>query len=87
MPTWTEHENAIPPLPPTPGNSKSAGHFALAAGNTNPQGIADPPVTRATTKVRGRKSGDFRYVSDAKAIDALFAIDALGQKRVRKHLV
>src|SRR5262249_49541450 len=45
----------------TPGSQAASSSFALAAGNTNPQGIADPPggaptPVRETTRVAGSVS-------------------------------
>jgi hypothetical protein len=65
----------------TSGNQSPAASVALAAGNTNPQGIADPPTVTAggfdgdrasalsSTSVPSRKTG-YRH-----AVDLVFAAD------------
>jgi hypothetical protein len=54
----------------TSGSQSPSTSFALAAGNTNPQGIADPPVSLGSgihqnsgAALNNPKSGDFGYIS------------------------
>jgi hypothetical protein len=56
----------------TSGSQSPASSFALAAGNTNPQGIADPPAPLGSgirqnsgARPHSPKSGDFGYASSA----------------------
>jgi len=64
----------------TSGSQSASTSFALAAGNTNPQGIADPPAARTAN---GRLPKVKTPKHDVATIDALFAMDALGRKRPR----
>jgi hypothetical protein len=54
----------------TSGSQSAATSFALAAGNTNPQGIADPPV--AIDSVASREASD---ISRANETDGVPAVD------------
>ncbi|MEX2140635.1 MAG: sialate O-acetylesterase [Pirellulales bacterium] len=62
----------------TSGSQSAASSFALAAGNTNPQGIADPPAAAAetangsTTHISASRG---RAVTRLDAIDLLFSQD------------
>jgi hypothetical protein len=49
----------------TSGSQSAATSFALAAGNANPQGIADPPVDVAPDLATAAKLADLPTVSDS----------------------
>jgi hypothetical protein len=67
----------------TSGSQSASTSFALAAGNTNPQGIADPPAAGASSAVQPSK----RRPSQADSVDYLLATDALTQSlKPRRHL-
>lgn len=68
----------------TSGSQNAAATFALNPYNTNPQGIADPPVAKTTTSRLPKSKAS---THDLATVDALFAIDALGHRRARKRLV
>jgi hypothetical protein len=55
----------------TSGSQSPAVSFALAAGNTNPQGIADPPVS--LSKSAGRDLKEAGAALDAAAVQQLLA--------------
>ena len=74
----------------TSGSQSASSTFALAAGNTNPQDVADPPVTGAAASARharrGRhlpaQLGSQPNVTDWRsAIDLLFAEMATNKRR------
>jgi sugar lactone lactonase YvrE len=60
----------------TSGSQSAATSFALAAGNSNPQGIADPPPAArglASPPLRSATAADARVLSWAQSIDAALA--------------
>jgi hypothetical protein len=60
----------------TSGSQSASTSFALAAGNTNPQGIADPPAASGSSAVLPSK----RHLAKVDAVDYLFAMDSLDLK-------
>jgi sugar lactone lactonase YvrE len=62
----------------TSGSQSASTSFALAAGNTNPQGLADPPGAGAISPVTKKQS-----CLEPDAIDQLFALENLGRGKKR----
>jgi hypothetical protein len=75
----------------TSGSQSSATSFALAAGNTNPQGIADPPAPAKAESLtgfptRGSLSRHPSQAHIAAAIDQLFSDDSVWTRKSRINL-
>jgi hypothetical protein len=65
----------------TSGSQSAAASFALAAGNANPQGIADPPAPMGTTLI-----GFADARNDNSAFDALRFVEVMGIGACQLHL-
>jgi hypothetical protein len=66
----------------TSGSQSAAATFALAAGNTNPQGIADPPPPGSMLATERRATASLR--PEAAAIDYLMSDLADGSRARRQ---
>jgi hypothetical protein len=62
----------------TSGSQSASTSFALAAGNTNPQGIADPPAAETSQPV-AKKLRPSRH----DALNHIFAFEDLGRGKKR----
>lgn len=68
----------------TSGSQTPAGNFALANGNGNPQGIADPPLSTFDTTADSSSGGSYAGAVDAALLaitDELEGVLTVGRKR------